>query len=291
LTDSDRRDNRLLVSDILAKVPRSGYHCEVRKEGTTIQYPSVCIAETLSGKAGIVDLWCYFQEVSDDADLFAAQAALMTLEEYARYRSFHFERDRRMFVATRALVRTVLSRYAAVAPGEWQFVAGQHGKPRVAHPNITPSIYFNLANTQGLVVCAISVAHESIGVDVEGINRKIEILDLAERYFSPSEVHALRALPASEQLRRFFALWTLKESYIKARGVGLTQPLDQFSILLDQEEIVVAFDERMPDDATRWRFALLDFPPHYMVAAGANTDGAALSLRCARTVPLRDEAA
>ncbi len=79
-----------------------------------------------------------------------------------------------VYVATRALVRTVLSRYATVAPGEWRFAIGEHGKPRVANLDVTPSIYFNLANTAGLVVCAVSVAHELIGVDVERTDRKLE---------------------------------------------------------------------------------------------------------------------
>jgi 4'-phosphopantetheinyl transferase len=258
----------------------------VREEAISIQNPSVYIAETLSGKRGIVDLWYYFHELSDDVALFAAQEALMTLDEHARYQRFHFNHDRRLFVATRALVRTVLSRYAAVAPGDWRFVTGEHGKPRVAAPSVTPSIYFNLANTLGVVVCAVSIAHEAIGVDVERIDPKLEILDLADRYFSPSEVRALRALPSSEQLRRFVALWTLKESYIKARGLGLIQPLNQFSFLLDQEEIAVAFDERTQEDATRWRFALLDSPPHYMIAVGADTGGAPMLLRTAHIVPL-----
>jgi 4'-phosphopantetheinyl transferase len=188
------------------------------------------------------------------------------------------------------LVRTVLSRYAAVAPGQWRFLAGPHGRPRVAYPKVKPPIYFNLSNTPGLVVCAVSVAHESIGVDVERIDRidhKTEILELADRYFSPSEVRALRALPSFERPRRFFALWTLKESYIKARGLGLAQPLHQFTFLLDQEEIGVAFDEGMADDATRWRFSLLDSPPLHMIAVGADTGGAAMSLRAAHIVPRR----
>jgi 4'-phosphopantetheinyl transferase len=261
----------------------------VREEEINIQNLPVCIAETLSGKHWIVDLWCYCHELIDEAALFAAQEALMTPDEYARYRSFHFESDRKVFVATRALVRTVLSRYAAVAPREWRFVTGKHGKPHIAHPGVAPSIYFNLANTLGLVVCAVSVAHESIGVDVERIDRKTEILDLADRFFSRSEARALRALPSSERLCRFVAVWTLKESYIKARGVGLTQPLNQFSFLLDQKEIGIVFDERMSDDATRWRFALLDSPPHYMIAVGADTGGAALSLRTAHIIPLRGQ--
>jgi 4'-phosphopantetheinyl transferase len=262
----------------------------VREEGISIENPTVCIEETLSGKPGIVDLWYYFHEMIDDAALLAAQEALMTPEEFARCRSLRFEPDRRVFVATRALVRTVLSRYAAVAPEQWRFLAGPHGKPRVAQPEVKPPIYFNLSNTLGLVVCAVSVAHQSIGVDVEGIDRlqgKTELLDLADRYFSPAEVRALRALPSSERVRRFFAIWTLKESYIKARGLGLTQPLHQFTFQLGQDEVAVTFDAGMADDATRWRFSLLDSLPQHMIAVGADTDGAALSLRTSHIVPLR----
>lgn len=256
-----------------------------------IEHPQVCIEETLSGKRGIVDLWYYFHEPVQNLALLAAQEALMTSDEHARYRGFHFERDRKVYLATRALVRTVLSRYAAkIAPGEWRFVAGKHGKPRVSQPDVAPHLWFNLANTHGLVVCAVSVAHESIGVDVERTDRKIELLDVAERYFSNSEVAGLRALPSEERLRHFIAIWTLKESYIKARGLGLAQPLDQFSFHLGGEAIGVTFDKNLADDASRWQFALLDFPPHHVVAVGANTDGAALSLRAASFVPLDDRA-
>lgn len=241
-----------------------------------------------AGGRGLVDLWYYYYESINDANLLAEQESLMTPDERARHRRFHFERDRRQFLATRALSRAVLSRYASVPPAEWRFEAGSHGKPRIAHPAGTPPLYFNLANTAGLVVCAVSVAHEMIGVDVERIDRKVEMLDLAERFFSPCEVRALRAIPASEQDRRFFDFWTLKESYIKARGLGLALPLDQFSFHFESGEIGVAFDEKLADDPARWRFALLDAPPNYRVAVGVETGGAALSLRVRHIVPLRE---
>jgi 4'-phosphopantetheinyl transferase len=192
-----------------------------------------------------------------------------------------------LFLATRALVRTVLSSYAAVAPADWRFTTGEHGKPRVADPAVGPPIHFNLANTPGLVVCAVSLVHELIGVDVERIDREVEIAGLVERYFSPAEVRALLALPASERSRRFFAYWTLKESYIKARGLGLALPLDRFSFLVDDNAISVVFDARVADDATRWRFELLEAPPRHIIAVGVDTGGAALSLRAAHVMPLR----
>jgi 4'-phosphopantetheinyl transferase len=260
----------------------------VGKEKISIQNPSVCIKETLSGKRGIVDLWYYFHKSIDDSALLAAHESLMTPEECARYRSFYSEHDRKLFLATRALVRVVLSRYAEVAPGEWRFAAGRYGKPYIAHPTVTPPIYFNLSNTDGLAVCAVSTAHESIGIDVERMDREIEILELADRYFSQPEAQALRALPASERQRHFVSIWTLKESYIKARGLGLSQTLNQFSFLLEHEKISVTFGPGMSEDAARWRFGLLEFPPNYMVAVGADTGTAPMMLCTAEIVPLQE---
>lgn len=266
------------------------WEVEVTLHTSIYQLPVVCIAETLALAPGIVDLWYCFHERVDDAELISAQEALMSPDELERFGSFHFERDRRLFRATRALVRTVLSRYSGVSPAALRFAADEYGKPRVSCQGVTAPLHFNLANTRGLVVCAVSVAHETIGVDAERIDCEAETVVLAERYFCPSEVRALKELPASERLRRFFEYWTLKESYIKARGLGLTLPLDQFSFLIDDDSISIAFDARLGDDATRWRFALLDAQPSHMIALGADTDGAALSLRATHVVPLRGNA-
>jgi 4'-phosphopantetheinyl transferase len=248
------------------------------------QLRAVSIAETLTREKGIVDLWYYFYE-GVETELLAVHEALLTSSERDRHGSFRFERDRRLFLATRALVRTVLSNYTAVSPEDWLFASDEFGKPRISAPALTPAIHFNLANTPGLVVCAVSVAHELVGVDAERIDPEVEAVDLAERYFSVSEASRLRALPASEQLARFFAYWTLKESYIKARGLGLTLPLGQFSFLIDNE-IGLEFDAGFADHASSWRFALLDALPHHVIAVSVKTGGVALSLRATRVVPL-----
>jgi 4'-phosphopantetheinyl transferase len=121
--------------------------------------PAVSVAETLTLRQGIVDLWYSFYERVDEPAVLAAHEALMTPAERERHRTFYFERDRRLFLATRTLVRTVLSNYAAVAPADWRFAAGEQGKPRICSPLLAPPIHFNLANTSGLVVCVVSVAH------------------------------------------------------------------------------------------------------------------------------------
>jgi 4'-phosphopantetheinyl transferase len=235
--------------------------------------PEPSIDETLSARPGVVDLWYYFYEDTTDPGLLAAHDALMTPDERARHQRFHFEKDRRMFLATRALVRTTLSVYKPVPPDAWRFTAGEFGKPHIELPNVAPAIHFNLANTNELVVCAVSVAHESVGVDTERIDRKVE---------------ALRLAPYSEQQQRFFTYWTLKESYIKARGMGLALALDQFSFSIDSQgdSAVISFDPRLPDDPAAWRFAIVDASAHHRIAVGVRTGGAPLSLCAARVVPL-----
>jgi 4'-phosphopantetheinyl transferase len=254
--------------------------------------PPVSVDETLAGAPGIVDVWCYFYEGIDDPALLASHDALMTPAERARHGRFVFEKDRRLFLATRALVRTVLAAYAPIEPAAWRFAEGAHGKPYIEGPRVAPRIHFNLTNTPGLVACAVSVAHEELGVDAEYLERRGETVSIADSFFSDFEVRALRALPLAEQQRRFFSYWTLKESYIKARGHGLALPLDQFSFHLgDGGEIGITFDPRLGDEPARWRFALVDASPAHLLAVGVSTGGAPLSLRMTKVVPLRGPAA
>lgn len=193
----------------------------------------------------------------DPADLAAPEAAsqartLLTGDERERIERYRFERDRLVSLATRVLVRRVLSRYHGVLPAAWRFEATAHGRPFVAGD--APRVSFNLANTHGLVVCAVA-ASDDVGVDVERIDRKAP-LEIVDRYFAPSEVAALRALPEAERPRRFFDLWTLKESYIKARGLGLAIPLDGFAFHLRAGAPPrITIEPRLSDDANRWRFA------------------------------------
>lgn len=254
------------------------------------ELPPVAVAETLTGRPGIVDLWSFFYDDPNGCAPFDDYFSLLTADERARHDRFYFARDRRLFLATRALVRTVLSRYADVPPPAWRFATGERGKPYISAPPSPVPLHFNLSNTHGLVLCAVSVAHANLGVDTEGLDRNGETVSIADHYFSEREVKALRGLPVRDQRLRFFTYWTLKESYIKARGLGLALPLDQFSFVLDdQSEIGITFAPQLDDEATAWRFALIDAPPRHLIAVGVKSDGVPLSLRAASIVPLRDD--
>jgi 4'-phosphopantetheinyl transferase len=192
----------------------------------------------------------------------------MTPEECARCDRYVFEHSRHEYTLTRALIRSALSLYADVEPTAWRFSTGSHGKPAIAGPRGHEHIRFNLSNTRGLIALLIVRDHE-VGVDVEDIDRKSQTVEVAERYFSPLEVDALWALPESERRARFFEYWTLKEAYIKARGLGLSLPLEQFSFVLDPRDrpIGIRFDPRLGDDPARWQFAQLELTPRHACAA------------------------
>ncbi|MCG8425027.1 MAG: 4'-phosphopantetheinyl transferase superfamily protein [Proteobacteria bacterium] len=239
---------------------------------------------------GEVHIWYVFYDDLCDPGLLAAYRALLTETERDRHQRFVFERHRHQYLVTRALQRAVLSFYAPVEPGDWRFAAGEYGKPDVCGPPAPVWPRFNLSNTDGLIACAVSTTLDELGVDVEDTTRKTETVDIADHFFSPFEAAALRALPASRHRERFFSYWTLKESYIKARGMGLSLPLDQFSFHLDDgPDIAISFDPRLGDDPAQWRFVLLRASDRHFFAAGARVgQGVDLLLRQTHYIPLSD---
>jgi 4'-phosphopantetheinyl transferase len=223
-----------------------------------------------------------------DPELVLAYDALLTADERAKVSRYRFEKHRHTSLVTRVLVRTVLSRYAAVSPGDWRFVTNEYGRPEVQEPAEERSLRFNLSHTEGLVVCLVSRNRE-VGVDVEDRTRGGDLLDVADRFFSPFEVKALRALPPEEQMDRFFLYWTLKEAYIKARGMGLALSLSAFSFDLDSpgSGIRVLFDPSLGDDPRRWQVSAMSYGRRHGIAAGVETKpGASVKIVLRETVPL-----
>lgn len=229
-----------------------------------------------------VHLWIAEPPALDDPELLAAYDALMTDDERARQRAYVHERNRREALVTRALVRASLSQYRAIAPSAWRFRIGEHGRPEIDPPC---GLRFNLSNHPSMVVCAI-VLERDIGVDVEPMTRGEEILSVADTVFAPSELAELRALSAPEEADRAVTLWTLKEAYIKARGKGLSLPLDAFAFhFAPGAPPVVSFDPRIDDRAARWTFRTCDVRGHRIALA---VDGPVAAVRLREGIPRLD---
>ena len=154
---------------------------------------------------------------------------LLAPEELEQYERFKVEKARRLYLAARALARSTLSLYyPAVEPADWRFKFNRHGRPEIDGPDAWPPLRFNLSHTDGLVACLVTLELDA-GVDVEFIERRINLVGVAKHSFSKIEAREVRARAGRARRTRFFSYWTLKEAYIKARGMGLALPLRRFS--------------------------------------------------------------
>ena len=157
-----------------------------------------------------------------------ASEKILNMEERQQALAFRFQRDRDLYMAAHLFLRRVLSRYAPIPPDGWQFSRNAYGKPAIAN-SAYGWLQFNLSHTHGLVACAVA-RDCAVGVDVEGIRNLSDLPGLCQYAFAPVEMaDVLNAPSQQEQTERFFSYWTLKEAYIKARGLGLSLPLQQFA--------------------------------------------------------------
>lgn len=228
---------------------------------------------------GEAHLWHVAPEAVRDPALLAACDALMTADERARGARFIPLQVRHRHLVTRALVRRTLSRYADIPPAAWRFVENAHGRPEIDPACGAGGLRFNLSHTDGLIVCL--VARElDVGVDVEDTARRLDdAMAIAARFFSPREAAALAAVPEPERLDRFFQYWTLKESYIKARGMGLALPLAAFSFDVDRDPPAIAFEPPIEDDPSAWQFTRVRLGPYALATAIRSRTPVAIRLR------------
>ncbi|NQU22788.1 MAG: 4'-phosphopantetheinyl transferase superfamily protein [Candidatus Nealsonbacteria bacterium] len=260
----------------------------------------MCALPLLDGR---VDLWYALPETITDIAILDRYRALLTPEETAESQRFAFERDRHRFLVRRALVRAVLSAYTGNDPGAWVFRRNEYGKPEVAEP-VGMTLRFNLSHTAGLVVCAVTSGRD-VGVDVEALERQPADLerqpadlerqpadlDVARRYFAPAEIATLERLPEQRRQEVFFQFWTLKEAYIKARGMGLSIPLDDFALTLSEDRPpAISFAAGCDGDPDEWQFAQIRLQGRYQVAIAIRLPGPSrLTVRLRQTTPLVSE--
>lgn len=223
-----------------------------------------------------LQLW--FAHPSDLSEPGINEACIAILDEAERARAarFKFERHRREYIATHALTRAALSHAHPSLPQSWSFSCNKHGKPS---PVPECALRFNQSNSLELTVCLVALpntidgAPTEVGVDVESFVRAEEIVPLASRVFSEAERAQLDALPAAERPDRALSLWTFKEAYIKARGMGLSLPLQKISFLFGEPQndeprkIYFAAEPEVDDDPTRWQFCQFNYAGHRVALA------------------------
>ena len=240
----------------------------------------------LALEPGEVHVWYCWTAQCLQRGLADYYRSLLSAEERARLLRFHFEYLQHEYLVTRALCRITLSRYVQRHPADWRFRVNAYGRPEIDMPEGCAPLRFNLSNARSLVACAVTRSADA-GVDVEETDRQGETVTIADHFFSPAEVTALRAQPPERQRQRFFEYWTLKESYIKARGMGLSIPLEQFSFELDQG-IRIRFDPALDDDPDIWQFELHQPSMQHQLAIGVRCGGQPHAIHVREVVPAPD---
>lgn len=201
----------------------------------------------------------------------------LSTDERERAGRFHFSKDRDRFIVARGMLRRILSRYLNTPPAQLLFSYNKYGKPALHADSVEVALRFNLSHSNDVALYALTLGRE-LGVDVEFLREDFASVEIAERFFSHTEVAMLRALPGTQRTQSFFNCWTRKEAYIKARGEGLSHPLDQFTVSLAPEDPArLIYTSPDPLDVERWK--LFDLYPSHGYAAALAVWGEAEVLR------------
>lgn len=196
--------------------------------------------------------------------------------ERVRLNRFASDRSRRLFGIAHGLTRYCLSLWTSaespdgtspVAPAEWRFYAESFGRPRVLPQPGAPAPIFSLSHTRSAVAVAVAADGE-VGTDVENVERRSDFPSLARRFFSTEEcAHIAGSGDPTERRRRFVQYWTLKESYLKALGMGLNKALSSFALAAGQGTARRLYDRDGADGI--WDFRSLSLPGGMVVSLAA----------------------
>lgn len=221
-------------------------------------------------------LW--LAKLDQPTEILRAMRQLLSPDEIQRAERFHFRKHREHFTVARGVLRTILGGYLRVEPSQLSFAYSAYGKPALAGMQDQLTLRFNLSHSHELALYAFTLRRE-IGLDLEYRREDFASEQIAERFFSAREVEMLRALPSRLRTEGFFNCWTRKEAYIKAVGLGLSLPLDQFDVSLAPSEPAALLrtgdDER---EAARW--SLRELTPAEGYTAALAVEGHDWQLKC-----------
>jgi 4'-phosphopantetheinyl transferase len=231
----------------------------------------------VNNELGAADVHVWRASLDQPADVIAKLASLLSSDECQRAERFHRPTDRQRFIAGRGILRKIISAYLALAPDEVRFVYNEYGKPFISDDQNRGALSFNLSHSNGIALYAVVCGHR-VGIDVEYMREDFATIEIAERFFSKDEFEALKAAPVDRRTEAFFNCWSRKEAYIKAIGMGVSYPLDGFTVSLAlnaaPELLKVNADAT---EAARWKMFGMDVAKGY--AAALIVENPPISLR------------
>ncbi len=223
-------------------------------------------------RPGQMYLWTLLTDNTIDAATVCRLQVICSADERIEARRFHRVTDQQQFVIARALVRLALSHHFPIPAGAWRFERDCNRRPFIVAPETSPPIRFSVSHTQGLVACLITLSAEA-AVDVEKIEHHQDLAPVARHILSPAEQRTLSVLSGRNWTTSFFDHWTLKEAYAKARGLGLSLPLNDIGFELKPDDSIhVHFASQLNDDPSAWVFWRRNLSPQHIVSVAAKRD-------------------
>ncbi len=190
-----------------------------------LQWHSTIPGELINSNEAHV--WRVFLDVSTDE--FENLLKSLSVDELARAGRFHFERDKRRFIAARGMLRRILGHYLGENPNDIRFEYTSYGKPSLVTDSGNDNLCFNLSHSGAFALYAITRI-KKIGIDIERIRDDVKIEEIAHKFFSQGEISLLGKINKNKRTELFFQYWTRKEAILKARGEGISFPMEQCDV-------------------------------------------------------------
>ena len=232
----------------------------------------------LALKLGGNEVHVWQASLRTEVNTLHALQELLSEEETIKARKFRFEKDRHHFIIAHGVLRTLLGRYLKTDPHLLHFDYNAYGKPSLGYPFSESTLHFNVSHSHEVALYAFTYARQ-IGVDVEYMRLDIDYIELAKYSFSPHEQAMLSSLPKALRHQGFFNGWTRKEAYIKAKGKGLSLPLDSFDVsLCPGEPVKLLASREVPQETACW--SLQELLPASGYAAALAVEGSGWDVSC-----------
>jgi 4'-phosphopantetheinyl transferase len=222
-------------------------------------------------RADEVHVWA--TPLDQSSERLSSLQETLSPDELERAARFRFDIHRSRFIAGRGALRAILGSYLEIEPAQLHFEYSERGKPALADLPGKQALHFNLADSEGLALIAVTRACP-VGVDVEAIGQVSDAIDIACEFFSPREVAGLRAMAGNRRRLGFFNLWTRKEACLKATGAGISEMLAQMEVsFMPGEPPRVLAISGNPQAGATWTLAELSPAEGFTGAVAVQADG------------------
>ena len=205
--------------------------------------------------------------LDDDPAIVSSLVDMLSGDERVRAARFRTTELRVRFVVAHGALRTILSGYLGMPPGAVRFDTTQSGKPYVPGADLT----FNLSRSEGLALCAITVAGQ-VGVDIERLRPVDDEDAIVHRYFAPGEMRQYEAVRSPERTAAFFSTWTRKEAFVKAVGAGLQCELSSFEVEVSPQAVCPRLTLESGEQQAIWSLRSFFPRPQYIAAVALDRD-------------------